>query len=73
MALSPEGPRTKNDCAEKVLQKFTRNQLMNVEQLAELGGNSGTRRQPVPVPQCPPQIPHDLGSNPGCRGGLSGD
>jgi hypothetical protein len=32
-------------------------------------GNCSTRRKPAPVPICPPQIPHDLGSNPGCRGG----
>jgi hypothetical protein len=23
-------------------------------------GNQSTRRKPVPVPLCPPQIPHDL-------------
>jgi hypothetical protein len=32
-------------------------------------GNRSTRRKPAPVPLCPPQIPHDLGSNPGRRGG----
>jgi hypothetical protein len=32
-------------------------------------GNQSTRRKPAPVPLCPPQIPHDLGSNPGRRGG----
>jgi hypothetical protein len=32
-------------------------------------GNRSTRRKPVSVPLCPPQIPHDLGSNPGRRGG----
>jgi hypothetical protein len=30
-------------------------------------GNRNTRRKPAPVPLCPPQIPHDLGSNPGSR------
>jgi hypothetical protein len=29
-------------------------------------GNRSTRRKPVPVPLCPPQIPHDLtGREPG--------
>jgi hypothetical protein len=32
-------------------------------------GNRSTRRKPAPVPLCPPKIPHDLGSNPGRRGG----
>jgi hypothetical protein len=32
-------------------------------------GNRSTRRNPAPVSLCPPQIPHDLGSNPGRRGG----
>jgi hypothetical protein len=32
-------------------------------------GNRSTRRKPAPMPLCPPQIPHDLGSNPGRRGG----
>jgi hypothetical protein len=32
-------------------------------------GNRSTRKKPAPVPLCPPQIPHDLGSNPGHRGG----
>jgi hypothetical protein len=32
-------------------------------------GNRSTRRKPAPVPLCPPQIPHDLGSNPGRLGG----
>jgi hypothetical protein len=32
-------------------------------------GNRSTRKKPAPVPLCPPQIPHDLGSNPGRRGG----
>jgi hypothetical protein len=32
-------------------------------------GNRSTGRKPAPVPLCPPQIPHDLGSNPGRRGG----
>jgi hypothetical protein len=32
-------------------------------------GNRSIRRKPAPVPLCPPQIPHDLGSNPGRRGG----
>jgi hypothetical protein len=32
-------------------------------------GNRSTRRKPAPVPLCPPQIPHDLGSNPGRRDG----
>jgi hypothetical protein len=31
-------------------------------------GNRSTRRKPAPMPLCPPQIPHDLGSNPGRRG-----
>jgi hypothetical protein len=31
--------------------------------------NWSTRGKPAPVPLCPPQIPHDLGSNPGRRGG----
>jgi hypothetical protein len=29
--------------------------------------NRSTRRKPAPMPLCPPQIPHDLGSNPGRR------
>jgi hypothetical protein len=32
-------------------------------------GNQSTRRKYAPVPLRPPQIPHDLGSNPGHRGG----
>jgi hypothetical protein len=32
-------------------------------------GNRSTRRKPAPVPPCSPQNPHDLGSNPGSRGG----
>jgi hypothetical protein len=32
-------------------------------------GNRSTRRKPAPVPLCPPQIPHDLGSYLGRRGG----
>jgi hypothetical protein len=32
-------------------------------------GKRSTRGKPVPVPLCPPKIPHDLGSNPGHRGG----
>jgi hypothetical protein len=32
-------------------------------------GNRSTRRKPAPVPLCPPQIPHDLGSKSGRRGG----
>jgi hypothetical protein len=32
-------------------------------------GNRSTRRKPAPVQLYPPQIPHDLGSNPGRRGG----
>jgi hypothetical protein len=32
-------------------------------------GNQSSRRKSVPVPLCPPQIPHDLSSNPGRRGG----
>jgi hypothetical protein len=32
-------------------------------------GNRSTLRKPTPVPLCPPQIPHDQGSNPGRRGG----
>jgi hypothetical protein len=31
--------------------------------------NRSTRRKHAPVPLCTPQIPHDLGSNPGRRGG----
>jgi hypothetical protein len=34
------------------------------------GENRQLGEKPVPVPLCPPQIPHglDLGSNPGLRG-----
>jgi hypothetical protein len=32
-------------------------------------GNRSTRRKPAPVSLCSPQIPHDLGSNPGRHGG----
>jgi hypothetical protein len=32
-------------------------------------GNRSARKKPAPVPLCPPQIPHDLGSNAGLRGG----
>jgi hypothetical protein len=32
-------------------------------------GNRRTLRKPAPVPLCPSQIPLDLGSNPGRRGG----
>jgi hypothetical protein len=32
-------------------------------------GKRSSRRKPAPVPLCPPQIPPDLGSNPGRRGG----
>jgi hypothetical protein len=32
-------------------------------------GNRSTRRKPASVPLCPPQIPHDLGSNTGRRDG----
>jgi hypothetical protein len=32
-------------------------------------GHWSTRRKPAPVPLCPPQIPLDLGSNPGRCGG----
>jgi hypothetical protein len=32
-------------------------------------GNRSTRRKPTPMPLCPPQIPPDLGSNPGRRCG----
>jgi hypothetical protein len=32
-------------------------------------GNRSTRRKPAPVPLCPPQIPHDLESDPGRFGG----
>jgi hypothetical protein len=35
-------------------------------------GNRSTRRKLAPVLHCPPQIPHDLGSNPGHRGGKPG-
>jgi hypothetical protein len=31
-------------------------------------GNLSIRKKPATVPLCPPQIPRDLGSNPGCRG-----
>jgi hypothetical protein len=34
-------------------------------------GDRSTWRKPAPVPICPPQIPHDPGSNPGHRGGKS--
>jgi hypothetical protein len=30
--------------------------------------NPSTRRKPAPMPYCPPQIRHDLGSNPLRRG-----
>jgi hypothetical protein len=45
---------------------------MSVEQsvLMRIGsGIQSTRRKSAPVPLRPPQIPHDLGSNPGRRGG----
>jgi hypothetical protein len=32
-------------------------------------GNRSTWRKPAPMPLCPPQIPSDLGSNQGRRGG----
>jgi hypothetical protein len=32
-------------------------------------GNRSTRRKPALVPLCAPQISHDLGLNPGRRGG----
>jgi hypothetical protein len=32
-------------------------------------GKRSTQRKPDPMPLCPPQIPHDLGSNPGRCGG----
>jgi hypothetical protein len=32
-------------------------------------GNRSTQRKRALVPLCPSQIPHDLGSNPGRRGG----
>jgi hypothetical protein len=32
-------------------------------------GSRSTRRKPSQVPLCPPQIPHDLTSNPGRRSG----
>jgi hypothetical protein len=32
-------------------------------------GNRNTRRKPAPVSLCPRQIPYDLGSNSGHRGG----
>jgi hypothetical protein len=31
-------------------------------------GNQSTRKKPAPVPLCPPQITHDLGTNPDRRG-----
>jgi hypothetical protein len=31
-------------------------------------GNRNTRSKPASVPLCPPQIPHNLSSNPGRRG-----
>jgi hypothetical protein len=34
--------------------------------------NRSTRRKPAPVPLSPPQIPNDLGSNPGRRSGKPG-
>jgi hypothetical protein len=34
-------------------------------------GNQSTRRKRAPVPLCPPQIPHELGSNLGRCGGKS--
>jgi hypothetical protein len=46
--------------------------MMNVEQLVEkdlVGGDQSGRRKPAPMPLCAPQIPHDLGSNPGFRCG----
>jgi hypothetical protein len=33
--------------------------------------NRSTGRKPAPLRLCPPQIPHDLGSNPGRHGGKS--
>jgi hypothetical protein len=36
-------------------------------------GNRSTRRKPAPVPHCSPQIPHDLGSNPGPSRWKAGD
>jgi hypothetical protein len=32
-------------------------------------GNRSTGKKPTPVSLCPPQIPHDLGSNPSRRDG----
>jgi hypothetical protein len=32
-------------------------------------GNRIALRRPVPVPLCAPHIPHNLGSNSGCRSG----
>jgi hypothetical protein len=46
--------------------------MMRVEQSVEMrigSGNRSTRRKPAPMPLCRPQIPHDLLSNPGRRGG----
>jgi hypothetical protein len=34
-----------------------------------LEGEAEVLRKPAPMPLCGPQIPHDLISNPGCRGG----
>jgi hypothetical protein len=35
-------------------------------------GNRSTRRKPAPAPLCSPQVPLDLGLNPGRRGGKPG-
>jgi hypothetical protein len=45
--------------------------MMSVEQSVEwelAGETEVLGRKPTPVPLFPPQIPHDLGSNPGRRG-----
>jgi hypothetical protein len=33
---------------------------MGVERVGGMAGETNTRRQPDPVPLCPPQIPHDF-------------
>jgi hypothetical protein len=32
-------------------------------------GNRSTWREPTPAPLCPPEVPHDMTSNPDRRGG----
>jgi hypothetical protein len=46
--------------------------MMSVEQSVELelaGETDVSGEKPAPVPLCPLQTPHDLGSNPGLRDG----